>query len=158
MRLPGFAPGHRHAFVLRGRETRGPLFKPGAIPRERILERMQLAGGTLHLARQVHGSHVLEVPPSLTPAGRAASGGGAVRAASMESSTGRRSLEDTPSGGGARDGGSLTSGPQEADALVARARGHVVGVATADCLPILLASGDGACAAVHAGWRGLIAG
>src|SRR5262249_53606317 len=48
--------------------------------------------------------------------------------------------------------------PAEADALVARAPRHAGGVATADCLPILLASEDGACAAVHAGWRGLLAG
>jgi YfiH family protein len=34
-----------------------------------------------------------------------------------------------------------------------------VGVATADCLPILMASGDGrVVAAVHAGWRGLARG
>jgi hypothetical protein len=48
--------------------------------------------------------------------------------------------------------------PEEADALIARAPGHAVGVATADCLPILLAAPDGSCSAVHAGWRGLIGG
>jgi YfiH family protein len=48
--------------------------------------------------------------------------------------------------------------PVEADALLARAPGHAVGVVTADCLPILLAAKDGSCAAVHAGWRGLVAG
>jgi hypothetical protein len=46
----------------------------------------------------------------------------------------------------------------EADALVTRVAGHVVGVATADCLPILLAGKDGRCAAVHAGWKGLLSG
>ena len=49
--------------------------------------------------------------------------------------------------------------PPEADAVVANARGDVVGVVTADCVPILLAAGDGAAvAAIHAGWRGLARG
>jgi len=46
-----------------------------------------------------------------------------------------------------------------ADVLCARAAGVVVAVRTADCVPILLcAPGVGACAAVHAGWRGTVAG
>ena len=47
--------------------------------------------------------------------------------------------------------------PAEADALITTRAGHAIGIATADCLPILLA-GAGGCAAVHAGWRGLLAG
>jgi hypothetical protein len=47
----------------------------------------------------------------------------------------------------------------EADALVAQAAGTAVGVRAADCLPLLLADPDsGAAAAVHAGWRGIVAG
>lgn len=47
----------------------------------------------------------------------------------------------------------------EADALYTDVQGVVVGVRHADCLPLLLASRDGAeVAAVHAGWRGLAAG
>ncbi len=46
-----------------------------------------------------------------------------------------------------------------ADALVSDAVGVTVAVAVADCLPVLIADpGTGACAAVHAGWRGLAAG
>ena len=47
----------------------------------------------------------------------------------------------------------------EGDALLARSGGLACAVRTADCAPILL--GDphsGAAAAVHAGWRGLVAG
>ncbi len=53
------------------------------------------------------------------------------------------------------------SGPSQeaADAGVIRQPGIVVGVLTADCLPILLATEEGCAGAViHAGWRGLAAG
>lgn len=47
----------------------------------------------------------------------------------------------------------------EADAIVCREPGIPVGVLTADCLPVLLASEDGkTVAAAHAGWRGLAEG
>ncbi len=47
---------------------------------------------------------------------------------------------------------------EEGDALMARERGLVPAVRTADCVPILLAHPDTrAVAAVHAGWRGTLA-
>ncbi len=51
------------------------------------------------------------------------------------------------------------SGAPEADAAVSREIGRVLAIQVADCLPVLLASRDGAVvAAAHAGWRGLAAG
>jgi len=50
-------------------------------------------------------------------------------------------------------------GEPRADAAITRSRGAVLAILTADCLPILFASNDGAeIAAAHAGWRGLCAG
>jgi polyphenol oxidase len=47
----------------------------------------------------------------------------------------------------------------EGDALVTAAPGHLVGVRTADCLPLLLAdTRQRVVAMVHAGWRGVVAG
>ncbi len=47
----------------------------------------------------------------------------------------------------------------EADGLVTAAPGRLVGIVTADCVPVLLvARGARVAAAVHAGWRGAAAG
>lgn len=47
----------------------------------------------------------------------------------------------------------------QADALVTATRGLALGVLTADCAPLLLAEPEaGVVAAVHAGWRGALAG
>jgi hypothetical protein len=47
----------------------------------------------------------------------------------------------------------------EADAMVTRARGVSLGVFSADCVPILVADPRAQiCAAIHAGWRGVLAG
>jgi YfiH family protein len=49
--------------------------------------------------------------------------------------------------------------PPHADAVIARSAGRVAVIQVADCLPVLLATPDGAAvAAAHAGWRGLAAG
>ena len=52
------------------------------------------------------------------------------------------------------------SGPiGEADALISKGAGAIVGIRTADCVPILLADpATGAVAAIHAGWRGTAEG
>ena len=51
------------------------------------------------------------------------------------------------------------AGPPDADAIFGDQAGDICVVATADCLPVLLCSRDGAeIAAVHAGWRGLSGG
>lgn len=48
---------------------------------------------------------------------------------------------------------------ERCDALATRESGVLLGVKTADCVPVLLGdAGTGACAAVHAGWRGTLAG
>ncbi len=61
-------------------------------------------------------------------------------------------LEDADLGGPA-------SWKREGDALVTVRPGTGAGVHTADCVPILIAHpGRPACAAAHAGWRGLAAG
>lgn len=55
--------------------------------------------------------------------------------------------------------GFIEQGPPTCDALTANVPNTLLGVQTADCMPILL--GDertGAFAAVHAGWRGTLAG
>jgi copper oxidase (laccase) domain-containing protein len=41
----------------------------------------------------------------------------------------------------------------DADALVCDVPGLAIGVVTADCLPVLIATPSGAVAAAHAGWR-----
>jgi len=54
---------------------------------------------------------------------------------------------------------SLSLSPPTADAMVTRTPGVVLGVRTADCLPVLFADRAGTVVgAAHAGWRGLAAG
>ena len=57
---------------------------------------------------------------------------------------------------------SVPAGPsviEGVDALVTKLRGVVIGVSTADCVPVLLAdAANGVIAAAHAGWRGAVGG
>ena len=63
------------------------------------------------------------------------------------------SLED------ARGDGDSRGETERCDALVTQTPGVLVGVKTADCVPVLLGDArTGAAAAVHAGWRGTLAG
>ncbi len=53
----------------------------------------------------------------------------------------------------------ITGSPQQADASYTCEQGVVCAVMTADCLPLLVCNRDGThVAAIHAGWRGLLAG
>jgi YfiH family protein len=45
-----------------------------------------------------------------------------------------------------------------ADGHIAMVRGTGLGVSAADCVPIFIAHPSGACALLHAGWRGIAAG
>ena len=57
------------------------------------------------------------------------------------------------------DGPEAPVSPPVADAAITCTPGVVIGVITADCLPILLADAEGRAVGVaHAGWRGLAAG
>jgi YfiH family protein len=59
----------------------------------------------------------------------------------------------------ARAEGCAGAAPPEADVLVSALAGVPIGVVTADCVPILVAAGEGrVVAAIHAGWRGLARG
>lgn len=63
-----------------------------------------------------------------------------------------------PPPGSARWVTSPATGPSEADAVVAVGSGSCVVALTADCAPVALGSPEGVHAAVHVGWRGLVAG
>jgi polyphenol oxidase len=57
-----------------------------------------------------------------------------------------------------RDADDAQSERERCDALITKLPGVLLGVKTADCVPVLLADARrGACAAVHAGWRGTLA-
>jgi YfiH family protein len=105
--------------------------------------------------RQVHGTQVVALDrPLPSPPPRAEEGGR--HAAAPPSNF-------LPPGEGARraDGGNLATKlvEPEADAAVTRTPSVVLAIQTADCLPVLFCSDDGAeIAAAHAGWRGLSAG
>lgn len=98
--------------------------------RAAILRRVEGRELPVAEAKQVHSDGVLEVGP-----------GG----------IGTDAMED--------EHGGERSGQVEGDALWTDRSGIALSVISADCVPILLAERDGdRIAAVHAGWRGLVAG
>ena len=102
-----------------------------------------------HWLRQVHACGVVEIPAEARD-----------NASSPRSRVERDSPLSNDAGLGVGDIPPLTGTPGcTADAVIARARGQVCAVLTADCLPVLLCDREGTrVAAVHAGWRGLAAG
>ena len=86
-------------------------------------------------ARQVHAATALVVGPDGPPGGHSRSNAGPARPAP------------------------LPRGDVDGDALVTSTARAALMVYTADCVPVLVASSDGRrVAAIHAGWRGLVAG
>lgn len=58
-----------------------------------------------------------------------------------------------------RDASDARNESERCDALMTDLPGVLLGVKTADCVPVILGDArTGACAAVHAGWRGTLAG
>lgn len=102
-----------------------------------VLDALACASRRIVQVHQVHGAEVL-VEPSREP-----------RRATKASTP--------PSLADAR--GSVVWGEVKADAIVTDDPSCVVAIRVADCCPVLLTSTDGRIvAAVHAGWRGVIAG
>jgi purine-nucleoside/S-methyl-5'-thioadenosine phosphorylase / adenosine deaminase len=89
--------------------------------------------GALRLSRQVHGAKVIEVSPLFSP---------------HQVAVGATTCTEN-------SGSPVVVG--EADGLLARHSGPVLGILTADCAAVVVAGRSGV-ALLHAGWRGLAAG
>lgn len=90
-------------------------------------------------------------------------GAGASRMVRVRQVHGRAVHACTRAGQGAPEGHDATAGhgaaAPEADAVVSDLPSHAACVRTADCVPVLVAcTATGAVAAIHAGWRGIVAG
>jgi YfiH family protein len=143
-------PGVRAAFTLRSGGASVPPWDslnlgvhvgddPLAVAanRRRVAQALSLPAEPCWLA-QVHGTGVHEVERV----------GPAAEAATADARAADAPVADPP-----------VADPPVADAAVTRSRGAVLAIQVADCLPVLLASEDGAVlGAAHAGWRGLVAG
>ncbi|MBN2699909.1 MAG: peptidoglycan editing factor PgeF [Methylothermaceae bacterium] len=122
---------------------------PDCVARNRQILREQLALPSEPVwLRQVHGNRIIRVDRE------------------EGDKAGDVCIPLSPNGGEGTVGGKLTASPERlspdtlspaADAVFTSRPNIVLAVLTADCLPILLTDGI-TCAAVHAGWRGLLAG
>ena len=129
--------------------------------RRELVERMALPAPP-HWLRQVHGTDVLrfDAPapsPAKAPQGDflrgAGEGWGGVASSSGETANSRATPSQPPPAF-ARGGAEPV-----ADASVTSVSGVVLGILTADCLPVVFAAKDGGeIAAAHAGWPGLSKG
>ncbi|MCB9899369.1 MAG: peptidoglycan editing factor PgeF [Planctomycetes bacterium] len=126
------ALGVRHLFTTRhgGAAGESSADYGGALLR-RAAEAADCADATLVALRQVHGAEVISARDALA------------RTRVPEDAGGTSTALELP----------------RADGVYSDDASHVLAVRTADCVPVLLASRDGRLvAAVHAGWRGLVAG
>jgi hypothetical protein len=127
---------------------------PQAVARNRALlrETLQLPAEPRWL-QQVHGTAAIDLDTA--PGGAHAS-----RHDTGHPLWERATLATATSAPAAGAGAATTAQPDpEADATTTRTPGNVLAILTADCLPVVFATDDGATiAAAHAGWRGLAAG
>jgi len=99
-----------------------------------VLRELACEHRTLAQLHQVHGAHIVQVPANTDSLAN--------------------SLADSPAPSPDRYGTCA-----QGDALLTHHPHSHVGVRIADCAPVLLATADGSVvAAIHAGWRGLVAG
>lgn len=137
-----------HTSSLNQAEGRGDSDEIVAENRRRFLDSLGLDPDSLVSLSQIHSSRVIYAPRS-------------VDGVSADIERGSGATHDAPPN--SQPLGSNTADTnadsREGDGLYTDAAGVALGVKTADCVPILLYAPDvPAVAAIHAGWRGTVAG